>query len=193
MKDLGDFALNISDDRVLSDRYSRMVDNFDLTEKVEQSYLDHVNHFLWGLFQINLDIPKTFTNIKIRNALINRVNEENGDIGEKLRLIGIFEYANCSLLVDGDKKSLKIKIVTPKLKEWFKEYLDPSHPNLFRIALALKGFRAIDEKNTLSFVRSYVTLKEIDDCLKKSEIKNRKSEQLIENMLSWLNGLEMKK
>jgi hypothetical protein len=193
LKDLGDFALNISDDRVLSDRYSRMVDNFDLTEKVEQSYLDHVNHFLWGLFQINLDIPKTFTDIKITNALINRVNEENGDIGEKLRLIGIFEYANCSLLVDGDKKSLKIKIVTPKLKEWVKRHLDPSHPNLFRIALALKGFRAIDEKNTLSFVRSYVTLKEIDDCLKKSEIKNRKSEQLIENMLSWLNGLEMKK
>lgn len=190
-KDLGDFALNISNNRDLSDRYSRIVDDFDLAEKVGKSYLDQVNHFLWGLFQINSNIPKTFTDIKIRNALIKRVNEENENIGEKLRLIGIFEYANCSLLGDGDKKISKNKIVTTKLKEWFKEYLDPFHPNLFRIALALKGFRAIDEKSTLSFVRSYVTLKEIDDCLKRSEIKNRKSEQLIENLLSWLNGLEM--
>lgn len=193
LRDLGDFAWNISDNQDLSDRYSRMVGDFDLAEKVGESYLDQVNHFLWGLFQINLNIPKTFTDTKIRNALINRTNEENGDIGEKLRLIGIFEYANCSLLGDGDKKISKNKIVTTKLKEWFKEYLDPSHPNLFRIALALKGFRAIDEKNALSFVRSYVTLKEIEDCLKKSEIKNRKSEQLIENLLSWLNGLETKK
>lgn len=193
LKDLGNFAWNISDDRDLSDRYSRIFDDFDMTEKVEESDLDHVNHFLWGIFQTNLNIPKTFTDIKIRNALINRVNEENGNIGEKLRLIGIFEYANCSLSGDGDKKISKIKIVTPKLKEWVKEHLDPSHPNPFRIALALKGFRAIDEKNTLPFVRSYVTLKEIDDCLKRSEIKNRKSEQLIENLLSWLNGLEMEK
>jgi hypothetical protein len=193
LKDLGNFAWNISDDRDLSDRYSRIFDDFDMTEKVEESDLDHVNHFLWGIFQTNLNIPKTFTDIKIRNALINRVNEENGNIGEKLRLIGIFEYANCSLSGDGNKKISKIKIVTPKLKEWVKEHLDPSHPNPFRIALALKGFRAIDEKNTLPFVRSYVTLKEIDDCLKRSEIKNRKSEQLIENLLSWLNGLEMEK
>jgi hypothetical protein len=185
LRDLGNFALNISDDRDLSDRYSRLFDDFDLAEN-----LDQINHFLWSIFQMNFDIPKTFTDIKIRNALINRLNEDNEDIGERLRLIGIFEYANCPLLGDGDKIA-KIKIVTPKVKEWFKEYLDPSHPNLFRIALALKGFRTIDEKNALSFVRSYVTLKEIDDCLKRSEIKNRKSEQLIENLLSWLNGLEM--
>lgn len=193
LKDLGYIAWNISDDQDLSDRYSRIIDDFDLAEKVENSYFDHANHFLWGIFQINLNIPKTFTDIKIRHALINRLNEDNEDIGERLRLIGIFEYADCSLLGDGDKKISKIKIVTTKLKEWVKEYLDPSHPNLFRIALALKGFRAIDEKNAHSFVRSYVTLKEIDDCLKKSEIKNRKSEQLIEDMLSWLNGLEMEK
>jgi hypothetical protein len=193
LQDLGNFAWNISDDRDLSDGYSGMIDDFDLTEKVEKSDLDHVNHFLWGLFQINLNCPKTFTDIKIRNALINRLNEDDGDIGEKLRLIGIFEYADCSLLGCGDRKISKIKIVMSRLKEWFKKHLDPSHPDPFRIALALKGFRAIDEKNTILFVNSYLSLIVIINCLKKSEPKNRKSEQLIKGMLSWLNGLEMEK
>jgi hypothetical protein len=163
-----------------------------LIERIEKSDLESVNHFLWNLFQINLGIPKTFTDARVRNMLINRIKEEDSNVGEKLCLIGIFESVDFSLL-GKDGKFSRIEKSISELKEWFKEYLDPSHPNPFRIALALKGFRAIDEKNALSFVKSYVTLKEIDDCLKKSVIKNRKSKQLIENLLSWLNGLEMKK
>ena len=121
---------------------------------------------------------------------LNIYNKEN--VGEKLCLIGIFKSAGRSLLEDDDEKISEIKISHTELKVWFKKYLESYNPNPFKIALALKGFRAIDEKNTISFINSHLSLKEVIECLQKSEIKNSNSKQLIGGMVGWLKYLHTK-
>jgi hypothetical protein len=253
------FVWNISADQSLSVKYNKIIEDHDLVEKIEMSDLNTINRFLWNLFQTSSSVPKTFTDTKVRNVIVNCLNDkrlfsvdttsgwfnlfklkkkfksegiplsknititkntakdsewmitdekekstylvrkEDGNIyikeniGEKLCLIGIYEYANCSLLDENGEKISRIKISIPEIEEWFKKNINPHKPEPFKVALALKGFKAIDEENTISFINSHLNFKEVIDCLKKSEIKNSKSEQLIENMLSWLNGLEMEK
>ncbi|RCV62737.1 hypothetical protein C5S53_17690 [Methanophagales archaeon] len=233
------FVWNISADQSLSVKYNKIIEDHDLVEKIEMSDLNTINRFLWNLFQTSSSVPKTFTDTKVRNVIVNCLNDkrlfsvdttsgwfnlfklkkkfksegikkkkstylvrkEDGklniyieeNIGEKLCLIGIYEYANCSLLDANGEKISGIKISIPEIEEWFKKNINPHKPEPFKVALALKGFKAIDEENTISFINSHLNFKEVIDCLKKSEIKNSKSKQLIENMLSWLNGLEMEK
>ena len=45
-KDLGDFIWNISDDPLLSGKYSQIINNFKLTEKIRRSTLKDSNHLL---------------------------------------------------------------------------------------------------------------------------------------------------
>lgn len=190
--ELGYFVWHISADQSLSVKYNKIIEDQDLVEKIEMSDLNTINHFLWNLFQTSSSVPKTFTDTKVRNAVLNGklniYNKEN--VGEKLCLIGIFEYAGCSLLEDDDEKISEIKITHTEQKVRLKKYLESYNP--FKIALALKGFRAIDEKNTISFINSHLSLKEVIECLQKLEIKNSKTKQLIGDMLRWLNYLHTK-
>lgn len=188
MSDLSWFIWNISNDVSLSTKYSKIISDIDVVEIIEKSDLDSVNHFMENIFRINNNIPEILTNDIVRNILINYLNKDNENIGDKFHLIGIFEWAECSLL-EKDNKFHKTEISIFDLKKWFKKCLNPINPHPIKIALALKGFKAINEKNMISFIHSHLDLKEIIYILKKSEIKNRKTEQLIENMLTLLNDL----
>ena len=76
----------------------------------------------------------------------------------------------------------------------FKNWLEKgrfSKKSPFKVALILKGFKAVDEEGAFSFLNVNFELKgEIINNLKKAEIKNEKSEKLLKEIFSWLSKEE---
>lgn len=185
ISDISWFLWNISDDNSLSAKYSEILDNIDLIEKIEKTTLEGMNYLFWNLFQISSDVPKIFSNEDIHNVLLNRMSKHNVSIVEKLQIIGILKYASSSILAKSVEKVFMTSIAEKELENW----LNKNYGHPYKIGLALEGFRIVNEKKSLSFIRSYSKLNKITDWLMVAEIKNEKSSILIENVLRWLKTI----
>jgi hypothetical protein len=121
-KDLGDFIWNISEDPLLSGKYSQIINSFELTGKIIRSPLKDSNHFLWTLFQISKELPNIFSDKKILLNGLNRKKEylfslnpyhkqylKDGDVNDNLKK----EFEGNKLFL-----SSKVKISERDEKQW---------------------------------------------------------------------------
>jgi hypothetical protein len=104
------------------------------------------------------------------------------NIGEQLCLIGLFEFTDCSLSQNG-QIAFYTEIYSQELMNYFKKCLNTSTRDRYQIALALRGFKKIDEQGLISFVKTH---NRVLDYLEKSTSKNKKSKQLIQSMINWI-------
>lgn len=190
---LGDFIWNIFDDSLLSERYSQIINSFELTGNIITSDLKDFNHFLWALFQISKELPEIFFG---ENILENRLDKK-GSIGEKLRLIGIFRSADHTLTNRIVRiKTLELRSVITEseeeLRNWFEEHIDSPKRNPFSVALALKGALTFDANWVFPFIRANFKVERVIKCLEEAEAKNEKSESLINGIVGWLNEAKSK-
>jgi hypothetical protein len=187
IKDLGHFIWNVSDGLSLPIEYREIINDLDLTEKLRKSPLKDVNFFLWVLFQTVRELQKVFS----EDTLINNLKRDDANIGDKLWLVGIFDFADHDLTSRAIKTS-KIQDTLSESGVEFKNWLEKgrfSKKSPFKVALVLKGFKVVDEKETSSFLNADFDLKEkIVNNLKRAEIKNEKSKKLINEVLGWLSS-----
>lgn len=182
LRHLSSFIWSISSNTSLAPKYAAYVDDLDLTRKMEEADLKTVNYLLWHLYLASPTLPKTFIDDHVLSILKNRLNERDASIGEKLRLIGIFQFAGYTIMKK-EEGILAIEISKPELEFWLGESFD----NPAKIALALNGLKVFDEETALSFIDSNSRLDDIIDCLKNAEIENIKTEQLIKSTIEWLS------
>ena len=192
IKDLGNFIWNVSDGISLPVEYREIINDLDLTEKIRKSPLKDVNFFLWVLFQTVGESQRVFS----EDTLINTLKRDDANIGNKLWLVGIFDFADHDLTSRAIKTS-KFQAILSESELEFKNWLEKgrfSERSPFKVALILKGFKAVDEVLAFSFLNDNFELKEeIINNLKKAEIKNEKSEKLINEVLDWLLSQEVTK
>jgi len=182
LKSLSSFLWNISPRLSLSARYAAIADNLDLIEKIEETDLMTVNYFLWNLLQTSPTLPKTFIDDQVRTILVNRINQEDESLGEKLLLIGVFQSAGFVIAKGKGDGVSATEISRSELESWLKE----SSENPFRVALMLNGLKTFDEEAALSFLDSYPDLESIVRFLKGVEAESAKSRDLIVSVLHWL-------
>ena len=192
IKDLGNFMWNVSDGLSLPFEYRDTITDLDLTEKMRKSPLKDVNFFLWVLLQTVGESQKVFS----EDTLINNLKRDDVSIGDTLWLVGICDFANHDLTSRAIKTS-KLQATLLESEVEFKNWLEKgrfSKKSPFKVALVLKGFKAVDEEVAFSFLNDHFELKEeIINNLKKAEIKNEKSEELINEVLGWLLSQEVTK
>ena len=189
INDIGYFIWNISDGLSLPVEYRAIITDLDLTEKIRKSPLKNVNFFLWVLFQTAGELKRVFS----EDTLINNLKRADESIGNKLWLVGIFDFTDHDLTSRAIKTS-KFQVALSESKVEFKNWLEKgrfSEKSPFKVALILKGFKAVDEEGAFSFLNVNFELKgEIINNLKKAEIKNEKSEKLLKEIFSWLSKEE---
>lgn len=201
LSDIGYFLWNLPH-RNLAKYADFVTKNVNLIAKMKEAKIEEIIFVLWNLFEGDSLNPVIFN----ERILLDNLNRE-GRIGEKLALIGLFEYVDPDLVKKVDLSVIKSDIVNleSEVKRWFKGRRKRRATGLrinlrrelfstFLFLFGIKGLRRIDEKYCFSVITSLklkierliYQLESEREALEKIGKMNDKRKNLYNDVIRWL-------